>query len=197
VLLGLQLGHGTEAAKAYGREVWNEYADNLPESQKKSLLDYTTEMGPANPANTSYQEMNGYLRGDADLGTPDVLRHIENTDKALAGTPVPQDITVVRGQGVGHLGVDAPDDLLGRTITDKGYMSTSLGDNGAVPAFASKPSILHLRVPKGTPAIWVENVGAYGMGERELLLGRGTSYEVTRAFVENGQWHIYGDVLPR
>ncbi|MFD4558860.1 putative T7SS-secreted protein [Streptomyces sp. NPDC058469] len=187
----------TDAAISYGRDVWNEYADNLPESTKKSLLDYTNDLGEPNPKNATYNEMNGYLRGNADLGTPDVLRNIENTDKALAGTPVPQDLTVVRGQGVGHLGATAPDELVGKTLTDEGYMSTSLGDNGAVPAFANKEGILHLRVPAGTPALWVENVGTFGMGERELLLGRGTSYEVTRAFLENGQWHIYGDVLPK
>lgn len=186
-----------EAAISYGRDVWNDYADSLPESTKKSLLDYTNELGKPNPENATYKEMNGYLRGDAHLGTPDVLRNIENTDKALAGTPVPQDLTVVRGQGVGYLGADTPADLVGRKITDEGYISTSLGDNGAVPAYANKEGILHLRVPAGTPALWVENVGTYGMGERELLLGRGTSYEVTRAFMENGQWHIYGNVLPK
>ncbi|MET7569813.1 putative T7SS-secreted protein [Streptomyces sp. NPDC005492] len=185
------------AAISYGRDVWNEYADNLPEETKQSVLDYTDEKGPASPANATYKEMNGYLRGDADLGTPDVLRNIENTDKALAGNPVPQDITVVRGQGVGHLGVEAPEDLIGSQITDKGYMSTSLGDNGAVAAFADKEAIVHLRVPEGHPALWVENVSKFGMGERELLLGRGTTYQVTRAFEDNGQWHIYGDVVPK
>ncbi|MEV5607862.1 putative T7SS-secreted protein [Streptomyces sp. NPDC052225] len=185
------------AAISYGRNVWNDYADSLPEGTKKSLFDYSDEKGAPNPAHATYKEMNGYLRGNTDLGTPDVLRNIENTDKALAGTPVPQDITVVRGTGTSHMGAEAPDDLIGRQFTDDGYMSTSLGDNGAVGGFGGSDAILHLRVPEGTPAMWMENVSKFGMGERELLLGRGTTYQVTRAFEENGQWHVYGEVLPR
>ncbi|GAA3386787.1 hypothetical protein GCM10017752_00130 [Streptomyces roseoviridis] len=141
--------------------------------------------------------MNGYLRGNGDLGTPDVLRNIDEVDRALAGRPLPEDVMVVRGQGVSHFGVDNPGDLVGKTQTDPAYMSTSLGDH-PVSAFKDKPGILHLRVPEGTDAIWMEKVSHFGMGERELLLGRGTSYKVTRAFEdENGQWHIYGEVLPR
>ena len=69
-------------------------------------------------------------------------------------------------------------------------------DNGAVPGFESKDMILHLKVPAGHEALWVEPVGAFGGGERELLLGRGTQYEVTRAFIgDDGKWHVYGSVL--
>ncbi|MFF3317236.1 putative T7SS-secreted protein [Streptomyces sp. NPDC003035] len=185
-------------AIAYGRDQWNDYASNLPEPTKKSLLDYTDDhWGDADPGYATYKEMNGYLRGNGDLGTPDVLRNIDEVDRALAGRPLPEDVMVVRGQGVSHYGVDHPGDLVGRTETDPGYMSTSLGDH-PVGAFEGKPGILHLRVPEGTDALWMEKVSHYGMGERELLLGRGTSYKVTRAFEdESGQWHIYGEVLPR
>lgn len=140
--------------------------------------------------------MNGYLRsGDEGLGTPDVLRNIEEVDKALAGRRLPEDVMVVRGSGVGHLDFDAPKDLIGQTLTDKGYMSTSLGNN-PVAAFKDMDAVMHLRVPEGTPAMWIEKVSHFGMGERELLLGRGTQYTITRAFESNGQLHIYGEVLP-
>ncbi|MBW1596932.1 ADP-ribosyltransferase [Streptomyces sp. JJ38] len=52
-----------------------------------------------------------------------------------------------------------------------------------------------LSVPKGTPALRVEKVSAFGAGERELLLGRGTSYRVTRVVMHNGQWQLYGEIL--
>jgi hypothetical protein len=46
-------------------------------------------------------------------------------------------------------------------------------------------------------SIWVENVGAFGGGERALLLGRGRAYTITRAFVgSDGKWHVYGFVHP-
>ncbi|GGT88591.1 MULTISPECIES: putative T7SS-secreted protein [Streptomyces] len=185
-------------AIAYGRDHWNEYASGLPDPTKKSLLDYSDDhLGGADPRYATYKEMNGYLRGNPDLGTPDVLHNIEEVDKGLAGRPLAEDVMVVRGQGVGHYGVDDPAKLVGRTETDPAYMSTSLGDH-PVAAFADMKGILHLRVPEGTDALWLEKVSHYGMGERELLLGRGTSYRVTRAFEdENGQWQIYGEILPR
>ncbi|MFD7322198.1 putative T7SS-secreted protein [Streptomyces sp. NPDC059875] len=185
------------AAIAYGRDNWNEYAQNLPPEAKQSFLDYSAEHGGGpSPHYATYKEMNGYLRsGDEGLGTPDVLRNIEEVDKALAGRRLPEDVMVVRGSGVGHLDFDAPKDLIGQTMTDKGYMSTSLGNN-PVDAFSDMDAVMHLRVPEGTPAIWMEKVSHYGMGERELLLGRGTQYTITRAFESNGQLHIYGEVLP-
>jgi hypothetical protein len=76
-------------------------------------------------------------------------------------------------------------------------MSTSLG-NHPVPSFAGKEAILRLRVPKGTPTMWVERLSDFGVAEREMLLGRGTEYKVTRVFMDDsGKWQIYGEVLPR
>jgi hypothetical protein len=178
-------------AMRYGAENWNSYAENMPAAQREAVYHYTQEMSPDWP---TYREINGYLRGDDALGTPEVLRHIEDIDRALAGNPVPETVTVVRGTGLSHFGMD-PDAMVGRTFTDDAYMSTSLG--GPAPAFASNDAVLHLRVPEGTPALWVEKVSAFGAGERELLMGRGTRYTITHAIFQNGQWQLFGEVLPR
>jgi hypothetical protein len=186
----------------YGQAYWNHYAENMPEVERKAVWDYTDEPDYNSPAPhpdgwATYKEMNGYLRsGDASKWSPYVQHNIDEVDKALAGHPVPQDVMVVRGTGIGHLNLRSPLDMLGRTYDDPAYMSTSLG-NHPVGAFADQDAILHLRVPKGTPALWVERVGKFGMGERELLLGRGTRYRVTRVFMENGKVQVYGEVLPR
>ncbi|MGW2699112.1 ADP-ribosyltransferase [Streptomyces sp. NPDC001340] len=186
-----------KAAYTYGREHWNQYADELPASEKKALLDYTSEpLEKGAPGSATFAEMNGYLRGETKLGTPEVLHNIKEVDKALAGNPIPEDVMVVRGTDLHHLEFDTPKDLIGREIEDGGYTSTSLG-NIPVAAFADKQAVLHLRVPEGTPAIWVEKVGAYGAGERELLLGRGMTYRVTRSFMDDeGQIQVYGEFLP-
>lgn len=65
----------------------------------------------------------------------------------------------------------------------------------AAGAFKDKAVILHLSVPEGTPAKWVESVSAFGGSERELLLGRGQSWDATRAVVIDGQWHVFGRVV--
>ncbi|WP_307814172.1 ADP-ribosyltransferase, partial [Streptomyces sp. N35] len=185
----------------YGQAYWNHYTENLPSSQFDAVHDYTLEHGKNAPPPTSegwatYKEMNGYLRGNDAMDSPYVRRNIAETDAALAGRVVPEDVMVVRGTGIGHLDLDSPYDMLGETYGDPAYMSTSLG-NHPVDAFKDMDAVLHLRVPEGTPALWVEKASAFGMGERELLLGRGTEYRVTRVFVENGQVQVYGEVLPR
>ncbi|KUN83671.1 hypothetical protein AQJ66_17730, partial [Streptomyces bungoensis] len=186
-----------EAATAYGREHWDNYAENLPQSQQQAVRDYTDEpLIPGKAGSVTYKEMNGYLRGNAEFGTPEVLQSIREVDRALAGNPLPQDVMVVRGTNMGHVEYDYPEQLEGRTLHDGAYTSTSLG-NHPVASFAGKDAVLHLRVPEGTPALWVEKVGNFGADERELLLGRGMSYKVTRSFMDDkGQIQIYGEVLP-
>ncbi|MGP4115509.1 ADP-ribosyltransferase, partial [Streptomyces sp. 4N509B] len=179
-------------AMRYGAAHWNEYADNLPHAQRQAVHDYTVE--PPHPqGRPTYQDINGFLRGNEALGTPHVLDDIARIDEVMSGNPLPEDVIVVRGTGLGHYDVE-PIDMMGETFTDASYMSTSLGDPAS--AFAGREAVLHLRVPAGTPALWVERLSAFGAGERELLLGRGLSYEVTRAFQYNGQWQIYAVVKP-
>ncbi|MEV6961557.1 ADP-ribosyltransferase [Streptomyces sp. NPDC051207] len=180
------------AAIAYGRDYWNDYVDNLDPSARQALNDYTGEGFP------SYKDMNGYLRGTGGYGPdPATLHAIDEVDRVLSSRPVPDNIMVVRGTGLDHLNLDSPADMLGNTYPDKGYTSTSLG-NHPVDGFKDKPAILHLRVPKGTPALWLEKVSQFDVKERELLLARGTEFKVTRVFMdEAGKWQVYGEVLPR
>ncbi|MFB6785003.1 ADP-ribosyltransferase, partial [Streptomyces sp. NPDC056352] len=178
------------AAIDYGRDYWNDYVDNLDPSAKQSLWNYTGETFP------SYHDMNGHLRGTPGFGPrPEVLHDIGEMDRVMSTRPVPDDIMVVRGTGLGHLNLRSPLDMLGKTYPDKGYTSTSLG-NHPVPSFAGKEAILHLRVPKGTPALWLEKVSKFDVEERELLLARGSEFRVTRVFMDNGQAQVYGEVLP-
>ncbi|MGW0960450.1 ADP-ribosyltransferase, partial [Streptomyces gelaticus] len=179
------------AAIKYGQDYWNDYVDNLDPSAKQALWDYTGETFP------SYHDINGHLRGTPGFGPkPEVLHDIAEMDKVMSTRPVPDDIMVVRGTGLGHLKLDSPLDMLGKTYPDKGYTSTSLG-NHPVSGFAGKEAILHLRVPKGTPALWLEKVSKFDVSERELLLARGSEFKVTRVFMENGQVQVYGEVLPQ
>jgi ADP-ribosyltransferase exoenzyme len=174
-------------AQRYGSDYWNDYADNLPPDQRRALYDYTTNP----PHYPSYEEINGYLR-EQNPGSPQVQATINRIDQALAGRPVPEDVVISRGTGLGHIGM-SPQDMVGQTFTERAYVSTSLGDPAA--AFENKEAVLHMRVPAGTPAIWVENVGHYGAGERELLLGRGLEYRVDRVVFDGSQWHLYGEYL--
>lgn len=176
----------SEGAMQYGAKHWNEYAEGLPNDVKESVKSYTE---------TGHLRVNGFLRGEEYYDTAEVHQQIEHLDKALAGNPLPEDVVVDRSTNLDHfyekMNVDDPTSMVGRNFTDDGYMSTSLG--GAVSE--SRAAVLHLRVPAETPGLWVEKVGAYGAGERELLLGRGSEYTITEAFKDaNGKWQIYGEI---
>ncbi|WP_280527092.1 ADP-ribosyltransferase, partial [Streptomyces spinoverrucosus] len=171
------------AGQEYGDAYWNDYIDQLDPAAKDALNKYS---------DFYYTQINGQLRaGDV---RPPITDIVTNMDRVMDTRPVPEDIMIVRGTAIDHLDLDSPLDMQGRTFGDDGYTSTSLGKD---PAFEHKPVIMHWRVPKGTPALWIDYISA-NKGERELLLARGTQYKVTRVFMDSaGKWHAYGEVLPR
>ncbi|MFI8994629.1 ADP-ribosyltransferase [Streptomyces sp. NPDC053542] len=190
-----ELAHGTnpapsvtdEAGLRYGNAYWDDFMDQVPTSSKESLVTYT---------GSAYHQINGHLRFGDDV--PDSITHtIDEMDKVMGARPVPENIMVVRGTGIDHLNLDSPLDMEGRVFDDKAYTSTALGKKPP-PPFDQKPVYMHLRVPQGTPALWLEHITQV-KGERELLLARGSEYKVTRVFMDeaDGKWHVYGEVLPR
>jgi hypothetical protein len=178
-----------DAGQAYGDAYWNDYVDNLDPAGREALRTYS---------GAEYTDINGHLRGDPKYANvdPELLKTIDEMDRVLGTRPVPENIMVVRGTGIDHLDLDSPLDMQGRTFGDDAYTSTALGRT-VPPAFAWKPVVMHLRVPEGTPALWLDHISK-NPGERELLLARGTQYKVTRVFADDaGKWHVYGEVLPR
>ncbi|MFJ8104570.1 ADP-ribosyltransferase [Streptomyces sp. NPDC096132] len=181
-----------DAGLAYGNSYWNKFLDDLPPESREALRTYS---------GNEYDLINGHLRFGG--GLDDSLRHtIDEMDRVMDTRPVPEDIMVVRGTGVDHvkvdgLPIDSPLDMLGGTFDDKAFTSTALGRTPP-PPFDGKPVWMHLRVPKDTPALWIDHLSKYP-GERELLLARGSEYKVTRVFFDEAhdKWHIYGEVLPR
>jgi len=180
------------AAAKYGADEWNAYVDDLSEAEKKAVNGYTHESIGQSGGVPTYKELNPYLRA-GQLGTDAVLdESIRQIDKALAGHVVPKDILVNRGTDIGHLSLHDPKQLLTMVVEEQSFTSTSLGD----AAFGGyKAAVLHLRVPAGTPALWVEKLSAYA-SERELLLGRGLKWkaDVVRQGTD-GKLHIYARVV--
>ena len=177
----------TEAAH-YGAEHWNDYADQLPDDQRRSLYEYTTDP----PARPSYVDFNSVLRGQKAM-TPELEKGIFAIDEALAGSPVTDALVVSRGTGYSHW-TDDPTELIGEHLSESAYFSTSLGS----AAFFDTPAVLHLRVPAGTPALYLGKISEFGETERELLLGRSIDYRVDRVVLgENGQWQIFAKVIAK
>lgn len=80
--------------------------------------------------------------------------------------------------------------LIGGTVSDKGFLSTSYDKDANV--FKTYPVMLNLGVPKGTMAFVPNN-----HGESEVVLHRDSSYEITGVHVEkmNGRSYIVIDGL--
>ncbi|CAM5745885.1 putative NAD(+)--arginine ADP-ribosyltransferase Mav [Streptomyces afghaniensis 772] [Streptomyces afghaniensis] len=181
-----------KAGLEYGNAYWNDFLDDLPAESRQALKTYSGD---------AYTQINSHLRFGDEVS--DSLKHtISEMDKVMGARPVPEDIMVVRGTGVGHIKVDgapidSPLDMLGGTFDDKAFTSTALGKTPP-PPFDQNPVWMHLRVPKDTPALWIDHLSDYP-GERELLLAKGSEYKVTRVFFDeaHGKWHLYGEVLPR
>ncbi len=177
------------AATAYGQLHWSDVRSVLTEAQIDATLDYTREI--AGPSGITYSEINAALRAGPPF-PDDVAQHITDIDAGMSRFALSETTVITRGTGVSHwsvLPVDAP----GNRFDEASYLSTSLGD--AAGAFKDKAVILHLSVPEGKPAMWVESVSAFGGSERELLLGRGQSWDATRAVMIDGQWHVFGRVV--
>lgn len=136
--------------------------------------------------------MNNDLRsgGDGQAGgfTKDTLQSL---DSAISKSALKEDTVLYRGiASKNFLGLDlsSPEKAVGRTVTDKGYGSTSISKE--VSSTYGKGTVLRIRAKKGTHATYVEGAihkanelrefAADGdAGNHELLLGRRTKYKIT------------------
>ncbi|WP_429422332.1 ADP-ribosyltransferase [Nocardia sp. GAS34] len=119
--------------------------------------------------------------------TPEAFdRRIRELDAAL-NHPLPEPVRAMRGlhdisfltAADGHpLGIRDPRALIGTTQMERGYMSTSLGENPAVVDNNPFEYKMKLDLPPGTHGVWMGRKSAYE-DQRELLLPRDTQYRIT------------------
>ncbi|MEV0593269.1 ADP-ribosyltransferase [Nonomuraea cavernae] len=150
-----------------------------------------------------YKRINPALREkDADPGvvwSPEVADEIAAMDQAIGKSHLPSDMVLHRGveeKFLEWLGVDikSPDEmkrLRGRVITEPGYLSTSVGRRAG---FDGDLRVM-LRAPKGHEALNMYPITKL-IGEREILLRRGTSYIVRGVYRKDGHWYMEADVVP-
>lgn len=121
--------------------------------------------------------VNKYLRGQMPEAGESVKRQVRGLDKLM--TPTSEKTVVYRAIPK----TLAQDLKVGDVYTDKGYASTTW-DKEYAPHVLPNTDVLKVYVPEGTPALNIsatnvanglEDMHAY---ERELVLGRGTSFEV-------------------
>lgn len=146
------------------------------EHEKASLKAYT---------GSYYHTINGYHRkGEHSSQDHDVMVHTRRMDSAMR--PLDQDVLLHRGTELVQFGATSPDqlyELIGKTVTDKGYLSTSVGGQAA---FNFKGVLMEIEAPIGTKGAYVKPISSFSH-ENELILARGTKMKVIQVRREGGQ----------
>lgn len=175
----------------------------------------------------SSSHVNKYLRGTADFSgnmeglktLKDEIRHIDIAMKKFA---FPENIVLWRGvdydagsaqftdivsndiksggdySAVYQVDIAKIHEMYGKQITDKGFMSTSIGKSQYVKGF---PIHIKLEVPAGYNAAFPEGAHQHASSfkgtEVEAVLPRGTTYIPTRAYFKENKLIIEAKVLPK
>ena len=158
----------------WGEKHWKQWAEDLPPDQYSSVRGY---------AGSDYVPINDHLRKGAKVPShyagsttfPDRIQHI---DHAISRASVPDDVIVYRGIKTRRAIPLAK--MKGKTIVDKGFVSTTLDREKAFSFVggADEIFICKIRVPKGTKAGYLGLKEFPYASEQELLLGRNTKLKV-------------------
>lgn len=166
---------GDTAAAGYLKGI----APKLPQQQRGALERYTGD---------GFARTNKALRG-GNTTDPDVAR----IDAAMA--PLPDDLFLTRSTTLAAFpgGAKSIEGLVAKGISDRAYMSTSLGS----PYSALDEVIMRIAVPKGTRGIPMTRV-SQNPHEREVLLDRGLELVVTKVErTDLGTFKVWAVVLPK
>jgi hypothetical protein len=155
----------------------------LPAAQRDAVNRYTGD---------TFFDTNKHLRA-GDHADPEVAR----IDAAMR--PLSEDLVVTRhvqpeAFGLTNATLGHVQNLTGRTITDKAFASTALGDpyGGGLGGVT-----MHIAVPKGTPAILAAGLSR-NPTEREVLLDRGQPMAIAKvAKNSRGGWDMWLIALPK
>jgi len=147
---------------------------------------------------SAYYAWNQELRAHASTSPLKSGGYAKDTANLDAGFgPAPEDFIVHRGTnydefGLGQMPPPSPESMVGKTYTNHGYVSTSIGEYAAF----TKQMQIEILVPKGHRVMNVMPVSNYGTAEREILLSRGTQFYVHSVETRGGRTHVKVEVVP-
>lgn len=139
-----------------------------------------------------YSEMNSALRHKPSY-TGSAMKDAYHLQTAMR--PVPEDFIVHRGTIIKQFGVSSVaqlQNLVGQTVVDRGFMSTSVGGAAAF----SGDIALTIQVPKGTPGAYVKSKSSHP-SENEFILAAGTKFQIIKV-TNTGSYktHVIVRVVP-
>lgn len=129
------------------------------------------------------------LRGEAPL-TPDLRERIERLDAALSAKPTPDDLVVALTRASARIPADL---AAGSRVFEPSFLTSYLAKTGQ--RFPGVDTVVWLRVPSGTPAMFREASVAGDPGV--LVLGRGLEWEVDRVLSSDEQTLVTAHIVDR
>lgn len=126
---------------------------------------------------SSYAEINDYMRGvtgDVSAWTKEQAKRIQ-----AAMRPLQENQLLIRGSSYkvfpeGFRNIEGVQQLIGKEITDDGFVSTSVAGSGGEFTKAIK---LHIEAPVGTMGAFVKSISSHPH-ENETILAAGTKYRI-------------------
>ncbi len=152
----------------------------LSNEQIEALIKYTGD---------DYVNINNSLRG-LDTLSPENQATVEAMKSALDNSALPQDMTLYRGtstEALGSLQNLSVDELVGKTFTEQGFMSTSTS-NVIAEGFSGNMKMT-IEASKGAQALDISSISQYTT-EAEVLFNAGQEMLITSAEVSDGILNI-------
>jgi hypothetical protein len=147
----------------------------------------------ATPPRPGRAAVDAALLGETPV-TAAIRREIDDLDSALARSPTPEPVVVVRGASREEFPADLRD-LTGQIRELPTYQLVRVAVEGA--ELPPEPVVLRLRVPAGVPSLHVPGTDEAGASRPRLLLARGLGLAVHRVVEHEGRVHLFGELLPR
>lgn len=152
----------------------------LSKGQVDALTKYT---------GSDYSNINDSLRG-LDTASPENAKTIETMKTVLDNSSLLEDMTLYRGtttKALGDLQNLAPEELIGKSFVEQGFMSTSTSSTVS-NAFSGNMHIT-IEAAKGAHALDISSI-SYFASESEVLFSAGQEMLITSAEMIKGVLHI-------
>jgi hypothetical protein len=124
--------------------------------------------------------------------TPAIQEQIAALDSALAGKPLTDTVVVWFRREVLPTGPSGAAAVQGDRIQEPTYLRTRFDTPDA--DFGDAPVVVKVRVPAGTPAVFLEHAGGDPGAGSVLLLARGLTWTVSRVIDAGDRVFVFGVV---
>jgi hypothetical protein len=182
-----KVGFGRFPTEALGKKAFG-WSNELDEDERDAIASYTGSTSTA---------INKFWR-KAETDNDDAEEKSKYLDSAISKGVLKDNVMLYRGAGYDAIGgalalpilQGRKHEVIGATVQDLGYMSTSLG---ATSKF-DKEVTFQIMAKKGTKGMYVEEFTST-MGEQEVLLARGTKLKIVDVNTFGSKIHLLVEVI--